>query len=230
MKKLLALLGITDLDELLKVDGMTDEVKTKVKALIEGKTKDFDTEFAKNYIPKSEFNDKNQALKDEKDAHDTLKKSIEALEKEGITDIKSYNEKLAKINSDHQAKIDDMNKSTSSKTKSEKVRAYLEEQKAKNVDLLMHEIDLEKIELAADGTIYGHESQVTVMKEKFKTMFDSTEVEGNKGGKKNGKTEVSLNKGDEGFVSRSEFMDMSPKDQESNWDAIQSSAPQWEDE
>lgn len=229
MKKLLALLGITSLDDLLAVDGMTDEVKTKVKALIEGKTKDFDAEFAKNYIPKSEFNDKNDALKLEKEAHETLKESIAALEKEGITDIKSYNEKLKKINDDHQAKIDDMNKSTVSKTKTEKVRAYLEEQKAKNIDLLMKDIDLEKIEMAADGTIFGHESQVTIMKEKYKTMFDETVLDGDKGKGKKGQ-EISLKKGDEGFVTRDQFMAMDSKEQAANWETIQQSAPEWDSE
>lgn len=229
MKKLLALLGITSLDELLKVEGLAEDVKKKIVTLIEGKTKDFDTEFAKNYIPKTEFNDKNTALKDEKEAHEKLKKSIEDLEKEGITDVKSYQEKLTKINADHKTEIDNMNKSTVSKTKAEKVRAYLADQKATNIDLLMKDIDLEKIEISKDGTIFGHESQVTIMKEKYKTMFDSTEVEGVKGGKKTG-VEVSLKKGDEGFVSEAEMMAMTPEEQATNWDAIQSSAPQWESE
>lgn len=149
-------------EQLLEM-GLSEEQVEKVLAAYK--------EELKNFIPKTRFNEVNDAKKDlEKQLEDRDKqlkdlqekvKGNEELEKT-IKDLQESNKKAV---ADYEAKIKNI-------TLDNAIRLALKEHKAKYEDLLLGKFDREKLKIKDDGTIEGLDEQIKALKEGYKDLFE----------------------------------------------------------
>lgn len=140
--------------------GVAEDIAEKIAAA--------SAEELKGFIPKSRFDEVNEAKKNaealvkERDSQLTeLKKvagaSDELLKK--IGDLEASNKEAAKA---YEARIRDMTLDAAIKDKLSGTQY---------VDLLMPRVDRSKLEIAADGTVSGIEEQVAGLKAQYKDLF-----------------------------------------------------------
>ena len=149
-------------EQLLEM-GLSEEQADKVLAAHK--------EELKGFIPKTRFNEVNDAKKDlEKQLEDRDKqlkdlqekvKGNEELEKT-IKDLQESNKKAV---ADYEAKIKNI-------TLDNAIRLALKEHKAKYEDLLLGKFDREKLKIKDDGTIEGLDEQIKALKEGYKDLFE----------------------------------------------------------
>lgn len=149
-------------EQLLEM-GLSEEQADKVLAAHK--------EELKNFIPKTRFDEVNDAKKDlEKQLEDRDKqlkdlqekvKGNEELEKT-IKDLQESNKKAV---ADYEAKIKNI-------TLDNAIRLALKEHKAKYEDLLLGKFDRDKLTIKEDGTIEGLEEQIKALKEGYKDLFE----------------------------------------------------------
>lgn len=149
-------------EQLLEM-GLSEEQADKVLAAHK--------EELKGFIPKTRFDEVNDAKKDlEKQLEDRDKqlkdlqekvKGNEELEKT-IKDLQETNKKAV---ADYEAKIKNI-------TLDNAIRLALKEHKAKYEDLLLGKFDREKLKIKDDGTIEGLDEQIKALKEGYKDLFE----------------------------------------------------------
>ena len=149
------------LKKLLQKHGVSEEVVNKI----------IEEEKDNQYIPKSRFDEVNEAKKqlenDLKDRDKQLKdlgdkaKGNEELSKQ-ITDLQEANKKTA---GDYEAKIRNL-------TLDSAINNLLKDNKVKHPDLLISKFDREKLKIKEDGSIDGLEEQLTSLKEGYKDLFE----------------------------------------------------------
>ena len=149
-------------EQLLEM-GLSEEQADKVLAAHK--------EELKGFIPKTRFDEVNDAKKDlEKQLEDRDKqlkdlqekvKGNEELEKT-IKDLQESNKKAV---ADYEAKIKNI-------TLDNAIRLALKEHKAKYEDLLLGKFDRDKLTIKDDGTVEGFEDQINALKEDYKDLFE----------------------------------------------------------
>ena len=152
-------------EDLMKIEGMTEELATAVA--------EASAEELKGYIPKTRFDEVNEA-----------KKNAEALVKERdkqLEDVKKStgdNEELKK----QIEQLQDDNKAAKQKYESDikqmqinnAVQSALKDAGAKNVTAIMALLkDMDKAELDSDGTVKGLAEQVKALQESDSYLFDA---------------------------------------------------------
>ena len=146
--------------EELKALGLTDE---QIEKVVE--------DYGKNYVPKNQFNQKNEELKQAKESLTTMQSDIEALKKTNADNAelaKQIDEmKAAQVKRDeeytaqiHKMEVDGI------------VERTLMTFKAKNGKAVRALLDLEDVKLK-DGTIKGLDDQLTKLKESDPYLFES---------------------------------------------------------
>lgn len=146
--------------EELKTLGLNDE---QIEKVVE--------DYGKNYVAKSQFNQKNEELKQAKESLTTMQSDIEALKK-----TNADNEELAKqIDEMKAAQVKRDEEYTAQIHKMEVdgiVERTLMTFKAKNGKAVRALLDLEDVKLK-DGTIKGLDDQLTKLKESDPYLFES---------------------------------------------------------
>ena len=151
-------------EDLMKIEGMTDDLATKIA--------EQSAEELKGYIPKTRFDEVNEAKKNaealvkERDKqledvkkstgdNEELKKQIETLQEENKTAKQKYEADIKKMQINNA------------------VNAALKDAGAKNVTATMALLkDLDKAELAEDGTIKGLADQIQALQKSDSYLFD----------------------------------------------------------
>ena len=151
-------------EDLMKIEGMTDDLATKIA--------EQSAEELKGYIPKTRFDEVNEAKKNaealvkERDKqledvkkstgdNEELKKQIETLQAENKASKEKYESDIKKMQIDNA------------------VQTALKDAGAKNVTATMALLkDLDKAELAEDGTVKGLIEQIQSLQKSESYLFD----------------------------------------------------------
>lgn len=148
-------------DDLMKIDGMTEELATAVEKA--------SADELKGYIPKSRFDEINNAKKD-------LEGQIADRDKQlkDLADKVKDNEALTQQISDLQEQNKTAKAEYDEKIKTMKLESAMKEKltDAKYPDLLMSKFDRTKLVLNDDGTVTGLDEQLRGLKETYKDMFN----------------------------------------------------------
>lgn len=152
-------------EDLMKIDGMTDELATKIA--------EQSAEELKGYIPKTRFDEVNEAKKNaeelvkERDKqlddlkkssgdNEELKKQIEQLQEDNKATVKKYEADIKKMQIDNA------------------VQAALKDAGAKNVTAAVALLkDLDKAELSDDGTVKGLAEQIAELQKSESYLFNT---------------------------------------------------------
>ena len=189
-------------EDLMKVQGMTDEMAAEVEKVF--------AEELKGYIPKTRFDEVNEAkknaealvkerdkqLEDVKKAsgdNEDLKKQIESLQEQNKTAKADYEAQIKKMQIDNA------------------VSSALKDAGAKNAAAVRALLkDLEKAEIGDDGAVKGLAEQIKALKESDAYLFTSTEA-----GKPAGAKPASAGGGTpSGTVTKEQFAKMGYKQRE----------------
>lgn len=138
-------------------------------------------ELPKNFIPKTEFNEKNEELKSTKAKMDELQKSVE-----GLDSYTKENEELktkveALKNEYEQFKAD-----ADTRVKTIQVKQAIERNLVKananpdTIDLLVNQFDTDKLEVDSKGDIVDWDVHFTPIKEQRKSLFGEVKITGDK--------------------------------------------------
>ena len=156
-------------EDLMKIEGMTEELATKVA--------EQSAEELKSFIPKSRFDEVNEAKKNaealvkERDKqledvkkstgdNEELKKQIEQLQEDNKATVKKYEADIKKMQIDNA------------------VQSALKDADVKNVTAVMALLkDLDKAELAEDGTIKGLSEQIQELQKSDSYLFNIKDVQ-----------------------------------------------------
>lgn len=152
-------------EDLMKIEGMTEELAVKVAEV--------SAEELKEFIPKSRFDEVNEAKKNaetlvkERDKqledvkkstgdNEELKKQIEQLQEDNKTAKQKYESDIKKMQIDNA------------------VQSALKDAGAKNTTALMALLkDLDKAEIAEDGTVKGLAEQIKALQESDSYLFET---------------------------------------------------------
>lgn len=152
-------------EDLMKIDGMTEELATKIA--------EQSAEELKGYIPKTRFDEVNEAKKNaeelvkERDKqlddlkkssgdNEELKKQIEQLQDDNKATVKKYEADIKKMQIDNA------------------VQAALKDAGAKNVTAAIALLkDLDKAELSDDGTVKGLAEQIKELQKSESYLFNT---------------------------------------------------------
>lgn len=147
--------------EELKNLGLTDE---QIEKVIE--------DYGKNYVTKSQFNEKNEEAKQLKSEVTTLKSDFEKL-----TETNEKNEELVKQIESMQKESNKREKEYEKTLHTQRVNSALDlalvTAKAKNTKAVKALLDLDKAELNEDGTIKGLDEQLKAVAESDPYLFES---------------------------------------------------------
>lgn len=138
------------LDKYRKEDGTVD---------IEKAMAEIKTEFPKNAVPKSEYNDKANQLKEANNTINQLKQNNQS------------NEDLQKKIQDYETKIKDLEKETAETKKTFALKEALTKAGATDVDYMLFKLG--DVEVDKDGTIKDLENKVKALKEANPTFFET---------------------------------------------------------
>lgn len=188
--------------EELKNLGLNDE---QIEKVVE--------DYGKNYVPKSQFNQKNEELKQAKESLTTMQSDIEALKKDNADNaelskqIDELNAAQLKREAEYTAQIQKMELDGI-------VERTLLSSKVKNAKAVRALLDLEDAKVK-DGTIKGLDDQLTKLKESDPYLFESdskptgvTPGEPHGGQKSTGITQAEFNK--MSYLERVQFQKENP--------------------
>ena len=162
-------------EELMKLEGMTEELATKIAEM--------SAEELKGTIPKSRLDEVIKERDDAKTAHADVLKQIGALQKE-TGDVQSLKDKIKELEDGaketektHAAELQSLKISNATDT-------ALLGAKALNIKAVKALLNLENAELNEDGTVKGLAEQIEALKaaEDSKFLFGSSTMKGAKTG------------------------------------------------
>lgn len=188
--------------EELKTLGLNDE---QIEKVVE--------DYGKNYVPKSQFNQKNEELKQAKESLTTMQADIETLKKSNADNVElskqidELNAAQLKREAEYTAQIQKMELDGI-------VERTLLSSKVKNAKAVRALLDLEDAKVK-DGTIKGLDDQLTKLKESDPYLFESdskptgvTPGEPHGGQKSTGITQAEFNK--MSYLERVQFQKENP--------------------
>ena len=190
-------------EDLMKIDGMTEELATIIA--------EQSAEELKGYIPKTRFDEVNEAKKNaealvkERDKqledvkkstgdNEELKKQIETLQEDNKAAKQKYEADIKKMQIDNA------------------VQSALKDAGAKNVTATMALLkDLDKAELAEDGTVKGLVEQIQELQKSESYLFDT---KNNEPPKASGATPANSGSNVPGTITKEQFNRMGYKERE----------------
>jgi hypothetical protein len=154
-----------------------DDAKVDVDSIINSAKK----EIGKQFVPKDDFNSKNEELKSTKSKMDDLQKQVDDLSKAG-GDAAKMKEQLDKVNQDFADYKKDTEKRETNRKKQAAIETGLRAAKASDdaIDLLTSQFDLDKITLDNKGNIVDWDDHLKPVKESRKTLFGEVQTGGGK--------------------------------------------------
>lgn len=153
--------------------GATEELATSIMKELDG-----------NFIPKHRFNEVNTELKQAKDQIKDRDSQLEEL-KRTVGDSDALRTQIEQLQNENKSK----DEAHANEIKQIKIDAALDkalsEAKAKNPKAVKALLDLDKAELAEDGTIKGLDAQIKTLTEAedSKFLFDTAKVQNNNNSK-----------------------------------------------
>src|SRR5699024_6806297 len=123
--------------------------------------KELNTEMPKNFVPKSEFNTKNQALKEANETLEQLKKDNK--------DIEALQTKIT----EYETKATELEQELADERKTFTVKEALQSAGAQDVDYMIYKLG--DVEVNKDGTIKDLENKVKALKEENPAFFVTTD-------------------------------------------------------
>lgn len=193
---------ITMTKEELKALGLNDEQIEKV-------TEDY----GKNYVPKSQFNQKNEELKQAKESLTTMQSDIEALKKDNA-DNAELSKQIDELNAAQLKREEEYTAQIQKMELDGIVERTLLSSKVKNAKAVRALLDLEDAKVK-DGAIKGLDDQLTKLKESDPYLFESeskpsgvTPGEPHGGQKSTGITQAEFNK--MSYLERVQFQKENP--------------------
>lgn len=168
--------------------------ETKIGEYVNGLIDSIKKELGKHFVPKDDFNDKNNELKETKAKMDELQKKVEELGKSG-EDVAKMKSELEKVNTEFATYKQENEKRENNRKKASAIEKGLKSAKASDdaIDLLISQFDLDKITLDNKGNIVDWEDHLKPVKESRKTLFGEVKTETgkpNNGGKGGGGSET----------------------------------------
>lgn len=149
--------------DLMKLEGMTDDLATKIEELSTNEMKDM--------IPRSRLNEVIAERDHAKDEHASVLKQLNDLKKES-GDIQSLKDKITDLQNDAKEKQKNHEAEIKQLKISNAVDAALASAKAKNVKAVKALLtDLDKAELLEDGTVKGLADQIKILQESDDSKF-----------------------------------------------------------
>ena len=182
----------------------------------EGAAKELKEVQGKEYVPKTEFNSKNEDLKKANEAINTLQKENKDVESLQITI------------SDYKTQIETLESERAEERKTYAVKEALQGAGAQDVDYMIYKLG--DVEVNKDGSIKDLENKVKALKEENPTFFATTND--NQDGSKestppNGFKVIDNKLDDENKPSKSYSFDelnkLTPEEVNQNWDAVSAS-------
>ena len=153
--------GVTTMTkEELKALGLNDEQIEKVAE-----------DYGKNYVPKSQFNQKNEELKQAKESLTTMQSDIEALKKANA-DNAELSKQIDELNAAQLKREEEYTAQIQKMELDGIVERTLLSSKVKNAKAVRALLDLEDAKVK-DGTIKGLDDQLTKLKESDPYLFES---------------------------------------------------------
>lgn len=127
--------------------------------------KELNTEMPKNYVPKSEFNSKNDELKEANKTIDCLKKT------------NTDNEELQKSIDDYKAKAEKAQAELAQTKKDTAIESALRDAGVKDIDYMLYKLG--EVETDKDGNIVDLDNKVKALKESNPTFFGTDDKPAN---------------------------------------------------
>jgi outer membrane murein-binding lipoprotein Lpp len=151
-----------------------DEVFNKVSEKLNGK-KVFVGDEA-NFIPKSRFDEVNSKKNELKNQIDTLNGEIQKL----TTDVKNYEQFKTKVEEYQKQDEERKTKSVYDSKKSQLIENLKSKgAKEKYLDLLVSKIDLNKLEINAEGKLINPDYFTTELVKEYSDIFTEVKIQGN---------------------------------------------------
>ena len=162
-------------EELMKLEGMTEELATKIAEL--------SAEEMKGMIPKTRLDEVIKERDDAKLAKDDVLKELGALQK-GAGDLQSLKDKIKELEDDAKEKENTHAAELYSLKVNNAVDTALLGEKALNIKAVKALLNLENAELDEDGSVKGLADQIKALKtaEDSKFLFGSSTMKGAKTG------------------------------------------------
>lgn len=152
-------------EDLMKIEGMTDELAAKVA--------EASAEELKEFIPKSRFDEVNEA---KKNAEALVKERDKQLEdvKKSTGDNEELKKQIEQLQEDNKAAKQKYEADIKKMQIDNAVNAALKEAGAKNITAAMALLkDIDKAELADDGTVKGLAEQIQALQKSESYLFDA---------------------------------------------------------
>ena len=149
----------------MKIEGMTEELATKVA--------DQSAEELKGYIPKTRFDEVNEA---KKNAEALVKERDKQLEdvKKSTGDNEELKNQITQLQADNKAAKEKYEADIKKMQIDNAVQSALKDADAKNVTAVMALLkDLDKAELAEDGTVKGLKEQIEALQKSESYLFNA---------------------------------------------------------
>ena len=146
--------------EELKTLGLNDE---QIEKVVEG--------YGKNYVPKNQFNQKNEELKQAKESLTTMQSDIEALKKSNA-DNAELSKQIDELNAAQLKREEEYTAQIQKMELDGIVERTLLSSKVKNAKAVRALLDLEDAKVK-DGTIKGLDDQLAKLKESDPYLFES---------------------------------------------------------
>jgi vacuolar-type H+-ATPase subunit I/STV1 len=162
-------------------DALKGKVKDDAKVDVDSMVDSAKKEIGKQFVPKDDFNSKNEELKSTKTKMEDLQKQVEKLSESG-GDVEKLKGEMDKIKSEYEDFKKDTEKRETNRKKQAAIETGLRAAKASDdaIDLLTSQFDLDKITLDNKGNIVDWDDHLKPVKESRKTLFGVTETGGGK--------------------------------------------------
>lgn len=151
-------------EDLMKIEGMTDDLATKIA--------EQSAEELKGYIPKSRFDEVNEA---KKNAEALVKERDKQLEdvKKSTGDNEELKNQITQLQAENKASKEKYEADIKKMQIDNAVQSALKDAGAKNVTAIMALLkDLDKAELADDGTVKGLADQIQELQKSESYLFN----------------------------------------------------------
>ena len=188
-------------EDLMKIEGMTEELATKIA--------EQSAEELKDYIPKSRFDEVNEA---KKNAESLVKERDKQLEdvKKASGDNEELKKQIEQLQEDNKAAKQKYDADIKKMQIDNAVHSALKDAGAKNVTALMALLkDIDKAELAEDGTVKGLAEQIQELQKSESYLFNiKTEPQN----KPTGATPANSGSNIPGTITKEQFAKMGYKE------------------
>ena len=190
-------------EDLMKLEGMTDDLATKIA--------EQSAEELKGYIPKSRFDEVNEA---KKNAEALVKERDKQLEdvKKSTGDNEELKNQITQLQAENKASKEKYEADIKKMQIDNAVQSALKDAGAKNVTAIMALLkDLDKAELAEDGTVKGLADQIQALQKSESYLFD---IKNNEPPKPSGATPANSGSNVPGTITKEQFNRMGYKERE----------------